>query len=439
MIARSRRNTTSRRPFFTRALSYPRYDLRAMIAVTVGVAGVFTIAREDFFLAACLAIVIGLAATISCFLAHPRNRRTLSFTAGIGGGVMFFGLGIALQWLLFGMHYRFTPLVPMVAGVGSMLAGLAMARQAWGRTIRRLSLALLVLGVAVFAFRVYDSRAERWVVRQAEDLHYRTAYRFQILRGSFMDSRNEERQLVWLRRVLDLAHTDRVWISGDLQPRRLRRLTQLSRLRFLHFETTRVTDETLVQLGKLPQLDALGFTASHFPGGGLHLPQLPSLTSFECIASPLNDEDLRTIAEQKALKWLTLVELDVTAEGIRHLKRLPNLHWLQISQCDIGDDVFQHLGQFPRLTSLTLAGTQITDAGIALLRKHELNRRKTAITGLERLNLADTEITDACVADLVALSPLNELRITGTQLSTTGLQQLQQAMPKTKILSDVAQ
>ena len=53
---------------------------------------------------------------------------------------------------------------------------------------------------------------------------------------------------------------------------------------------------------------------------------------------------------------------------------------------------------------------------------------------LKKLSLADTEVTDAGLERLRELSKLQELDLTDTDVSDDGVKKFQQALPKCKIV-----
>ncbi|MFO0947359.1 MAG: hypothetical protein U1D30_15720 [Planctomycetota bacterium] len=78
------------------------------------------------------------------------------------------------------------------------------------------------------------------------------------------------------------------------------------------------------------------------------------------------------------------------------------------------------------LVSVDLSNTKITDDGLAILRE---------ATSVKWLNLARTEVTDACVEHLVGLVELNRLVVSTTRITSAGISQLKQALPKAAIVS----
>ncbi len=74
---------------------------------------------------------------------------------------------------------------------------------------------------------------------------------------------------------------------------------------------------------------------------------------------------------------------------------------------------------------LTLGGSQVTDAGLAQL---------SGLRALQWLDITGAEVSDAGLKHLTGLTQLQKLMVGQTRVSDTGLQQLQQSLPKLKII-----
>lgn len=105
----------------------------------------------------------------------------------------------------------------------------------------------------------------------------------------------------------------------------------------------------------------------------------------------------------------------------------PQEPWLQCNASIAGTnfsdaDLAKLASLGPNLRWLDLAGTAVTDAGIAKL---------AAMPNLTRLHLERTAVTDAGLAHLTGLSDLEYLNLYGTGVTDAGLDQLQ-SIPKLK-------
>jgi hypothetical protein len=106
----------------------------------------------------------------------------------------------------------------------------------------------------------------------------------------------------------------------------------------------------------------------------------------------------------------TLTDDHLTAEGhiqgavLTQLRRLPTVPWL------------------------ILDGTKVTDEGLGAAMRR--------LCRVERLNLQETRVTDAALADLADHVALLELRVERTAVTEAGVRRLQRALPALKVWAD---
>jgi mono/diheme cytochrome c family protein len=94
--------------------------------------------------------------------------------------------------------------------------------------------------------------------------------------------------------------------------------------------------------------------------------------------------------------WLNLAGTKVTDSGLATIARLPNLTRLHLQRTDVSDAGLEHLARLAHLEYLNLYGTKVTDAGLRAL---------AGLTSLRSLYLWQTGVTDAGVAELTAALP----------------------------------
>ena len=115
----------------------------------------------------------------------------------------------------------------------------------------------------------------------------------------------------------------------------------------------------------------------------------------------------------------------------------------------VTDAGLKHLAGRKSLQTLLLAGTEITDAGLAAPGRarriagpeplrHEGQRRRPVRTwagsaALTRLNLGKTRVTDAGLKHLAGLGALKSLTLAGSGVTDAGLASLQAALPGVRI------
>jgi internalin A len=85
------------------------------------------------------------------------------------------------------------------------------------------------------------------------------------------------------------------------------------------------------------------------------------------------------------------------------------------------------LQAIPHVRQLILADTNITDAGIAEIAKFK------NLAALEQLNLSNAGITDAAIVHLLALKNLKVLNLAGTKVTPAGILKLRRALPGLRI------
>jgi hypothetical protein len=93
---------------------------------------------------------------------------------------------------------------------------------------------------------------------------------------------------------------------------------------------------------------------------------------------------------------------------------------VDLSESKVTDAGLANLKELPQLQSLNLRGTRVTDAGLVNLK---------GLTNLHELDLSETKVTDAGLANLKGLSTLRELDLTDTRVSDEGVMMLKQALP----------
>lgn len=141
-----------------------------------------------------------------------------------------------------------------------------------------------------------------------------------------------------------------------------------------------------------------------------------------------------------------------TESGMVHLQDLDSLTVLVLNGTRIGDDELRHIAGLSNLRKLALNGTAVTDAGLAhlsgLAKLETLNLNDTQIgdaglqhvTGLVNLrgiNLFNTQVTDGGLVHLSELTKLEWVWLNHTQVTAEGVAKLQQALPDTRIFTDL--
>jgi hypothetical protein len=210
-----------------------------------------------------------------------------------------------------------------------------------------------------------------------------------------------------LTRLQYLAIYDSPTVSG----RAMANLGAMTQIEELWISKTSVDDSGLFYLRGMTKLKYLTFGKSRVTGSGfVHLSELHNLTRLVIEESPITDLALQDIASIQSLRDLNLYYAPVSDAGIEHLAGLAQLR------------------------DLCLLGSQIKGPGLIHLSK---------LTGLDRIDLSETPLTDAAVdplIDVVRAQKVDErfpmtLNLEETQLTAEGVQRLRDALPKARIRS----
>jgi hypothetical protein len=165
-------------------------------------------------------------------------------------------------------------------------------------------------------------------------------------------------------------------------------------------------------------------------------------------AKNLVDADLAPLEKLTSLESLGLRSRLITGAGLAHLSALVRMHYLDLNYTRVTAAGLTHLRHMARLESLYLFRTPVDD--LSPIRQ---------LTGLKRLILGFTEVTNAGVAavegfrelsslDLMAtpvsdaglgrmrgLTKLRSLRLNATQVSDDAIAKLQRELPSLKIVA----
>ena len=134
------------------------------------------------------------------------------------------------------------------------------------------------------------------------------------------------------------------------------------------------------------------------------------------------DKELDVLIQCPQVVDLTLEDVSITAAGLAKLEAFPTLSRLVLNDCPIATAELQTLAKLPltgSLMAIGLRGTQITDDDLPLIKQ---------FARLERLDLANTAVSDAGLAALESL-PLKVLDVRGTKVSAAALAALQEKNP----------
>lgn len=134
---------------------------------------------------------------------------------------------------------------------------------------------------------------------------------------------------------------------------------------------------------------------------------------------------MRSIASHfhhlRSLRVRGLRDSDVADIGLF----LPNLRSLDLGMVKIGDRGAAHLRALTKLEALHLSGTEVGDVGLAMIAR--------SLESLTELDLWSTKVTDAGMRSIACLQNLTSLELGGTLVSDDGLRYIAR-LPELKSL-----
>jgi hypothetical protein len=203
---------------------------------------------------------------------------------------------------------------------------------------------------------------------------------------------------------------------------RLKRIKDLSRLRSLSLLDTSVTDDGLLFLAEAMSLREISISSTVLTDACMEtLCALPALVSLLIHNAPLiTDQGIGHLQQRESLRELYLDGTHLTDRGIpsfTHLESIwslclrRNLRLLSLKETRVAGYGLCDLPTPP--TSIYLDGCPVTDDAVMRIANH--------VPGLRTLSLKDTPVSDDCLAALSTLTRLETLRLTGTQVTDTGV------------------
>jgi serine/threonine protein kinase/Leucine-rich repeat (LRR) protein len=282
----------------------------------------------------------------------------------------------------------------------------------------------------------------------------------------------------WLEQVGTLSRLNQFNVFGtnfenaDLAP-----LGDVKTLEIATFDRTPLDDSGMQVLSRLPNLRILWAGHTGITAGGIgHFRGHPSLATLGAAIPSLSDDAFEAASTIPNLVQLSLWGSRVTGEGLVHfqgresLRRLflgrtdafdpehiglltgiPNLTTLQLTGNGLGPEAAAQLGQLRQLSDLRVSENPLGDEGVSRLASLQnltelnmagvgaTNASLEALRDLNNLQVLDISsnpgITDAGIPALLVHQNLSELSLGGTRISTRGIRQLQNELPRCQIVT----
>jgi serine/threonine protein kinase len=191
----------------------------------------------------------------------------------------------------------------------------------------------------------------------------------------------------------------------------------------------RVTDALIENIVRIPLLTKLAITDSDISDAGLARLASAANPAFQRLnlsGSKITDQGVVHLGKMPQLMFLTLSKCQVGDSLAPVLSTMTELQHLNLSGTNAGDVVLKSIGNHQKMRSLDLGGTPVTDAGVAHLRR---------MFRLEFLNLGKTQVTDNCLATIAQMRSLNSVNLYDCNVTKQAAQEVQKTRPRLKINS----
>ncbi|MCC7292118.1 MAG: hypothetical protein IT449_08680 [Phycisphaerales bacterium] len=168
---------------------------------------------------------------------------------------------------------------------------------------------------------------------------------------------------------------------------------------------------------KANSLQALSLRQTSVKDGDLrHLAALTGLLELDLRHTKIGDEGLKLLAPMQRLRVLRLADTEVTNDGMSSVSRLEAIEMLELPT-QIDRHGLARLAERTKLAELLLRGNQHLAESDAL-------RVLTPLKALARLDLSESNVSDAALAPLAELTRLEILDFSKTGLTDEGLRKL---------------
>jgi hypothetical protein len=240
-----------------------------------------------------------------------------------------------------------------------------------------------------------------WGVNVKKPIFTERVERFDLARSvSVAPGENATAALKVFERFPNLEHID--FSGGRLSEAQLKSLARFKRLRELNLKSSRVTDAWLAHLAAFKELRSLNLEATDVTDAGMAaLTRLPNLEELFLERTKVSTVGVSELVRMMSLKGIRLDPSEVTDTTLQLLRGRNKLHLFYEARAERPDD---YPGWRP-------------------------DPRPSSMQEVVRFDLSGTRVTDAGLMELVVLPRLKSVTITGTQTTEAGVRRFRKALP----------
>jgi hypothetical protein len=147
------------------------------------------------------------------------------------------------------------------------------------------------------------------------------------------------------------------------------------------------------------------------------------LTVLDLSSSCVTDQGVVCIGSdgplQQTVTALDLSDTHITSASVPFIAKCRRIEHLNVSRTGISDSNLGAFGEMGKLTGLRLAGLRVSNSGLG-----KLAQSQKIAAHLEVLDVGGTGIDDGSVDSILNLRALREIKVAGTQMTTSGVRRL---------------
>lgn len=197
------------------------------------------------------------------------------------------------------------------------------------------------------------------------------------------------------------------------------------RIQTLSLRNTNITDDMLMYVSKLPNLEELDLYGTEVTDDGLqHLTELKHLQVLSLKGVNITDEGLKSVKNMSSLRELNITGVGITDSGIEYLRDLKRLKVLSIAMTRVSDAGFSYIGSMQGLQTLDIWGADATEDGFVHLGEME---------NLKVLSLRETGMTNNGLLELKNLKHLRTLILCEQGLTDEWVDQFKSHLPNCNV------
>ncbi|MDO4549792.1 MAG: hypothetical protein Q4C96_00900 [Planctomycetia bacterium] len=210
----------------------------------------------------------------------------------------------------------------------------------------------------------------------------------------------------------------------------MQKLFAFSSLTSLSLDKTGITDKTLIsQISRLPKLQQLFLSGVKITDSGVKvLAKNKNFIRIRLAGTQITDASLEILSEMSALRSLDLSNTKISVDGLSKLVTLSVLEDINIYNAKyVGGEVTEIFAEMDGLQKINMDNIPVTDADVEKLLPLAEN--------LIFLHLGGTRITDKVVNTLEKFKKLKTLYVNRTEVTDVGVAQLRKSLPECNIIT----